>query len=290
MRSILRQVAVSGVTSSDLSGLIVTAPSISGQKRISRILDCLDRRVELLTASNNALEAIARAVFKSWFVDFDPVRAKAEEREPKGMDAATAALFPSEFEENEKCQIPTGWGRRKLGQIADVNWGDTSATKSRYSPEGYPAYSASGPDGLMAEFMFERTGIVVSAIGANCGASWLAQGKWSCIKNTLRLWATDPDVSTELLFYATRGHHLWPKRGSAQPFISQGDARMMSVLVPSDGIAEAFSSIVRPLHQKIEAAQQQGKTLAEVRDTLLPRLVSGKLRVPEAEKMVGAAL
>lgn len=265
-------------------------PPKNTQIGISDLLEALDDRIEELASQNGTLESIARAIFKSWFVDFDPVQAKAEGREPEGMDAATAALFPSEFAESDFGKVPKGWRSRKLGEVADVNWGDTSATKSRYSIEGYPAYSASGPDGLMPSYMFDRTGIVVSAIGANCGATWFAQGKWSCIKNTLRLWATDPDVSTEFLFYATRGHHLWPKRGSAQPFISQGDARLMSVLASSAGIAEAFSSIVRPLHQRVAAAQQQAKTLAEVRDLLLPRLISGKLRVPEAEKMLEPVL
>jgi len=279
-----------GVRGSDLARMNVPVPCLKDQTSASSLLDILDRKIELLRASSDHLEAIARTIFKSWFIDFNPVRAKVEGREPEGMDSVTAALFSAEFVESEFGEIPIGWQRKKLVEIADVSWGDTNATKSRYTVDGFVAYSASGPDGLMPTYMFEQTGIVVSAIGANCGATWLASGKWSCIKNTLRLWATASDMSTEFLFYATSGGDLWPKRGSAQPFISQGDARNMKVLVPSNGLAIVFGATVAPIHRKLEAAREQAKTLVGLRDTLLPRLISGTLRVREAEKLVEAAL
>lgn len=128
---------------------------------------------------------------------------------------------------------PNEWRRRRLGDVADVNWGDTSTTKASYTEVGFPAFSASGHDGYLPYADFDRTGVVLSAIGADCGKTWLAKGKWSCIKNTIRFWATDPEVDTEFLYWLTRDPHFWPKRGSAQPFISQGEARAVEIAYPS---------------------------------------------------------
>ncbi|BBL76263.1 restriction endonuclease subunit S [Methylomagnum ishizawai] len=96
-------------------------PSIGTQKKISDTLGCLDNRITLLRETNSTLEAIAQALFKSWFIDFDPVKAKAEGREPEGMDADTAALFPSEFEDSELGPIPKGWKIKRLAETFDLN-------------------------------------------------------------------------------------------------------------------------------------------------------------------------
>src|SRR5690606_8646078 len=92
-------------------------------------LSALDDRIDLLRRTNVTLEAIAQALFKSWFVDFDPVRAKAEGREPEGMDPATVALFPSEFEESELGLIPKGWRIDEIGKAAPCVGGATPSTK-----------------------------------------------------------------------------------------------------------------------------------------------------------------
>jgi type I restriction enzyme S subunit len=264
-------------------------PPVEDQKQIAALLGDLDERIESLRQTNETLEAMARAIFKSWFVDFDPVRAQAEGREPEGIDAATAALFPSKFQDSELGPIPSGWDFCRLSQVADVNWGDTKTTKSKYVSEGYRAFSASGPDGFMETFMFDHPGVVISAIGANCGATWLARGKWSCIKNTLRFWSTDSEVSTEYLFHQTNNQAFWPKRGSAQPFISQGDARSVKILRPDNRLAALFGDLVRPLHERVSMNIDHTSALSALRDTLLPRLISGKLRVPETEAMLAEA-
>ena len=81
----------------------------------------------------------------------------------------------------------------RLGEIADVNWGDTSVTKSSYVEQGYTAYSATGADGLLPYADYDRQAVILSAIGARCGKVWFAEGKWSCIKNTIRYWSKDDD-------------------------------------------------------------------------------------------------
>ncbi len=273
-------------------------------RAITQILGTLDDKIELNRKMNRTLEEMARAIFKSWFVDFDPVHAKATvRREHPGwtneqisraacpnLKPEIAALFPDSFEDSELGVIPKGWEMDSLGNVADVNWGDTNVTKKSYVDEGYLAYSAKGPDGFLPYYDYDRTGVVLSAIGANSGFTWLAHGKWSCIKNTIRFWCTDQSLSTEYLFYATLGNHRWPLRGSAQPFVSQADARNVQILKPGKNIAKLFGNKVCALHEKCNYAAGENVTLATLRDVLLPKFISGELRVPDAERIVGRCI
>jgi len=264
----------------------IELPDPDEQRAIACILGALDDKIELNRRMNETLEAMARAIFKSWFVDFDPVRAKAEGRQPPGLAPHIADLFPDAFEESELGEIPKGWRVSKLGDVADVNWGDTNVTKKSYVKDGFIAYSAKGPDGFLPYHDYNRTGVVLSAIGANSGYTWLALGKWSCIKNTIRFWSMDETLSTEYLFHATHGNHHWPLRGSAQPFVSQGDARNVLVLKPSGGLGRLFGEIVRFFHEKGRRSSIENCTLATLRATLLPKLISGELRVPDIERII----
>ena len=153
------------------------------------------------------------------------------------------------------------WKTARLGDVADVLWGDTSTTKASYTQSGFPAYSASGRDGFLPHADFDRTGIVVSAIGAECGKTWLAKGKWSCIKNTLRFWSNVPEVDTEFLYWLTSNPEGWPKRGSAQPFISQGDARAMQITYPPLSEQRAIAAVLGALDDKIELNRRMNATL-----------------------------
>ncbi len=120
----------------------------------------------------------------------------------------------------------------ELGKVADVNWGDTSVTKASYVVDGFPAYSATGSDGFLPYFDFDRDGIVLSAIGARCGKTWFASGKWSVIKNTIRFWSESKDLDNKYLYWLTADPDFWPKRGAAQPFITIGDARKLKIPLP----------------------------------------------------------
>ena len=152
----------------------------------------------------------------------------------------------------------------RLGDVADVRWGDTSTTKAAYVDEGYVAYSAKGPDGYLPYSDYDRVAVVVSAIGADCGKTWLAQGKWSCIKNTIRFWSTDPNVDTEYLYWTTRNPLIWPKRGSAQPFIAQTDARNIEIAFPPLQEQRRIAHILGTLDDKIELNRRMNETLEEM--------------------------
>jgi type I restriction enzyme S subunit len=161
--------------------------------------------------------------------------------------------------------------RFKLADVAEANWGNTSLTKSSYSPLAgeYPAYSATGPDGLLEHFEVEGSGVVLSAIGARCGKTWLAQGKWTCIKNTIWFRSKDENfVMNSWLYWITSDPELWPSSSSAQPFISLGDVRKMELWIPSieeqkrivglmDKFSDLSSSASIGLPAEIQARRQQ---------------------------------
>lgn len=248
--------AVPLLNKGDFEQIEVNCPDLPAQRAIASVLSSLDAKIDLLHRQNKTLEGMAEALFRQWFVEY---------KAPGTKMAAGAAL-------------PDGWRVVALGDIADLNWGDTNATKKLYVEKGYTAYSAAGPDGFLPYYDYDRTGVVVSAIGS-AGNTYLAMGKWSCIKNTIRFWATNPSVSTEYLYQATLGAENWPLRGTVQPFISQGDARAMEVVLPADDLAAQYGDIVRPMYIKIEANKEQITSLTKLRDTLLPKLMSGEVRV-----------
>lgn len=239
-----------------LNDLEISIPeNVDEQRRIAEILSALDEKIELNRQTNATLEAIAQAIFKEWFVDFN-------------YPGATGEMVESELG-----LIPKGWKVAQLGEVTDLTWGDTNTTKKSYTQEGFAAYSASGLDGYLPYYDYSRPGIVVSAIGAYSGRTWLAQGKWSCIKNTIRFWSTNSDISNEYLFLYTGNKDFWPLRGSAQPFISQTDARNINILFPADQLAKTFGEIVRPLYQMMFYSDIENMKIAECRDLLLPAIM-----------------
>ena len=247
---------------SALSDFECEFPPLEMQQRIAGILSAYDELIENSQRRIKILESMARALYREWFVHF---------RYP-GHEFVS--LVPSSLGD-----IPQGWEVKNLGSLADIKWGDTSTTKESYVEKGYAAYSASGLDGQLDHYDFDRMGIVLSAIGAQCGKTWLASGKWSCIKNTIRFWAKNECVSTEFLFIATQGQDFWPRRGAAQPFISQGDAERIDVLIPDRATMERFTTFVADSLKHIATFTIQIQNLRRTRDLLLPRLLSGQINV-----------
>ncbi len=249
------------VTWDSFDKLELSLPPLLIQRRIASTLSALDDKIELNSQTNQTLEAIVQAIYKEWFINFN-------------FPGATG-----EMQDSELGLIPKGWRIISLGEIADLTWGDTNTTKKSYVPFGYPAFSASGRDGFLPYHDFDRDGIVVSAIGAYAGKTWFAIGKWSCIKNTIRFCSINPEISNEYLYMATSGPDFWPLRGSAQPFISQTDARGLKVLFPSGDIAKTFGEVTRSMFRQIEENDIQNNYLGQVRDGLLPKLMNGEIEL-----------
>jgi len=262
MQSISRGTTQDNLSVDKLLTFDFLTPPIPVQQRIAGILAAYDELIENSQRRIKILEAMARGLYREWFVHF---RFPGHENHPRVGSALG--------------EIPEGWEVIRLGDIADISWGDTSTTKASYVPDGYPAFSASGMDGKLDHYDYDRVGIVLSAIGAQCGKTWLARGKWSCIKNTIRFWANSPKASTEFLFIATFGQDFWPRRGAAQPFISQGDGQRIELLIPDARTINGFTEYVSKIFVQIATLEEQTQNLRKTRDLLLPRLLSGQIEV-----------
>jgi type I restriction enzyme S subunit len=260
---------------------MVPLPDLQTQQAINEIISLIDQQIANNKALSRNLEALAQSLFKSWFIDFDPVHAKKNGEKPFGMDAETAKLFPDSFVKSELGDIPNGWKMSKLGDLVDLSWGDTKTTKASYVQKGFIAYSASGPDGYLSKFDYDQVGIVLSAIGANCGATWLATGKWSCIKNTIRL--IEKDSKTRYIpyvFQLTNNKEFWPKRGSAQPFIGQEETRGIEVLDPRDELVAKYADMTNSLFLSITNLHLENIYLKELQNTIIPNFIGGILEPP----------
>ncbi|MGD0572655.1 MAG: restriction endonuclease subunit S [Sedimentisphaerales bacterium] len=254
------------LSQANLRCISMKLPSFETQQKIASILSAYDDLIENNTRRINILEEMAQAIYHHWFVDFKfPGHKKVK------------------FVDSPLGKIPEGWEVKALGKIADIQWGDTETTKASYVEDGFNAYSASGLDGKLDHYDFDKTGIVLSAIGANCGKTWFASGKWSCIKNTIRLWAVDKQVSTEYLYFATNNMSFWPRRGAAQPFISQGDAENINVLRPDETLMKRFTEFASQSLALMAKLESQNINLRRTWDMLLPKLISGEVDVSKLE-------
>ena len=297
-----------------LSAVPINLPPLKVQHEIAGVLGALDDRIILLRETNATLEAIAQALFKSWFVDFDPVRARQEGRAPEGMDEATAALFPDAFEESGLGLVPKGW---RVAAVAEVVAGVFDG------PHATPPEADDGPVFLgiknltgsaldLSEFRYiaetdfmqwtrrvtPQAGDIVFSYEATLGFfALIPEGLRCCLGRRLAL----------IRPKATEGNgHFWFHQFVSPPFqrylekhtihgatvnrIALKEFPRYPVLNPSAGIEAAFEAIAEPLWQRIHANQAAAQTLATLRDTLLPRLISGQLRLPEAESAVAAVL
>jgi type I restriction enzyme S subunit len=305
--SIVEQGAgAAGIRASDLAKLLVPVPPLPFQIAASSVLNALDERIETLRKANSSLEAIARAIFKSWFVDFDPVRAKAEGREPEGMDADTAALFPSEFQESELCQIPRGWNIEGFDSAVDITSGGTPKTsRPEYWGGDIPWFSIVDAPSPSEVFVIETEKQITDAGLANCAARLLPIGATiiSARGTVGKLAVTGVPMAINQSCYAllsrvfgTYGTFFQTgclvdtlrqfAHGAVFSTITRDTLTAIKVVTPPKAIADSYEEAAGPLMDTILNNRKMSATLADLRDTLLPRLISGKLRVPEAEAII----
>ena len=262
----------------------VAVPSLALQDQVVEILGGIDDRIALLRETNTTLEAIAQALFKSWFVDFDPVRAKQEGREPEGMDADTASLFPDSFEESGLGLVPKGWPIGILQDLLVLQRGFDLPSSDRI-PGKFPIIAASGPSGTHTITMAKGPGVITGRSGVLGRVFLELEDYWPL--NTA-LWikefrATTPCYAYELLRLLDLSSF---NAGSAVPTLNRNHIHSLKYMIPDMRIVEFYEGIAIKLHQRVKANQQQAQTLADLRDTLLPRLISGQLRLPEAGALI----
>jgi type I restriction enzyme S subunit len=279
-------------------------PPLEEQREIASLLGALEDKIELNRRMNETLEAMARALFKSWFVDFDPVRAKMEGRQAVGMDDGTAGLFRAGLEDSGVGSIPVGWRLGTLGEIAAnprrtldpmevppdtpyiglehmprrslalTSWGrasDVGSTKSRFL-EGEILFGKLRP-------YFHKVG--VAPLAGVCSTDVVVIAPSDPAWYGLMLGHVSSD---EFVAYTDAG-----STGTKMPRTSWSEMARFEILVPDARVAQVFTSLVAPLIQAIRSHIFQSRTLASIRDILLPKLLSGEIRVREAEAMVEAA-
>jgi len=244
------------------------------------MLGALDDRITLLRETNATLEAIAQAMFKSWFVDFDPVRAKQESRAPEGMDEATAALFPDAFDDSQLGLVPRGWRLGKLEDLLILQRGFDLPASERV-PGSYPIIAASGPSGTHHLPMAKAPGVVTGRSGV-LGRVFLELEDYWPLNTTL--WVKEfraalPCYAYEILRLLDFASF---NAGSAVPTLNRNHIHSLPYLIPPRECIEAYEAMAMTLHKRVRENQNHAHTLATLRDTLLPRLISGQLRLPEA--------
>ncbi|MBU1186048.1 MAG: restriction endonuclease subunit S, partial [Acidobacteria bacterium] len=224
------------------------------------------------------------AIFKSWFVDFDPVRAKAEGRDP-ALPAEIAALFPESFENSELGEIPKGWEVKTIGEVVEFAYGKALKASNR-KPGCVPVFGSNGPVGFHNEALVKGPGIVIGRKGNPGIVTWSYKDCFP-IDTTFYVKQTVIILSLNYLFYALKAQDLPSlSADSAVPGLNRNLAYMSNILVPSKEVLTAFDEQIDPLFHKINANDNESESLASLRDILLPKLISGELRVPDAERFV----
>ncbi len=296
---------VIGIKQSELRKVEIPIIPFKEQQEIASILSALDDKIALNRQTNATLEAIAQALFKSWFVDFDPVRAKMEGREPEGMDEATAALFPSELVESELGLIPKGCNVGILGDVCQ-NY------REGVMPENIEPYFPY----IGLEHM-PRKSISLNEWGVSKG---LESGKFRFLVGDILFGKLRPYFhkvgtapidgvcSTDILvirpkisdWYGFSLGHLSSSalidyaeklsNGAKMPRTNWSDLSKYRVVLPDSKAAKILSDFFESIVYKIRANIIQSRTLAEIRDSLLPKLISGQLRIPDTEHQINEVL
>jgi type I restriction enzyme S subunit len=279
IESIVEQVAAAGIRGSDLGRLAVPAPPLAEQKAIAAVLGELDDKIELNRRMNATLEAMARALFQSWFVDFDPVRAKLDGRQPVGLDQATADLFPETFEETALGHVPNGWEVKTLGEVIELAYGKPlKAEERKHGP--VCVFGANGPVGWHDEKLVSGPGIVIGRKG-NPGVVTWAHGDFYPIDTTFYVEPIGACRSLYFFYYALSLQNLANlSADSAVPGLNRNHAYLSMQAIPSQPVLSAFDSQISPIFAAMHANEEQARSLGLVRDTLLPKLLSGELTVP----------
>ena len=250
------------------------------QLLIVKTLGAIDDKIELNRRMNETLEAMARAIFKDWFVDFGPVRAKLEGREPY-LPPDVWSLFPDRLVNSELGEIPTGWGVKALGEVIELAYGKALKAADRKSGS-IPVYGSNGQIGWHDERFVTGPGIIVGRKG-NPGLVRWSPTDFYPIDTTFYVRPKDGKLSLHFLFHALEGQDL-PSiaADSAVPGLNRNLAYMNRQLVPTDQTVEQFDEHTRTIFTRSQHLERESHTLAFQRDALLPKLVSGELQLVDA--------
>jgi len=289
----------------------IQIPSLSEQKAIAHILGSLDDKIELNRQMNLILEAMAQAIFKSWFVDFDPVHVKANGRDTD-LPAEIADLFPDSFMDSELGEIPKGWRIQAISDLTDIVGGSTPrTTELNYWQDGVHSWATpkdlsalSVPLLLETERRITDAGLAQISSGllpvgtvllssrAPIGYLAIAEIPVAINQGFIAMKPKKDISNLFVLFWTAFAHDDILSRANGSTFleISKTNFRPISLVAPPSMIIRAFDQRVREMYNRIVDNERESRTLEALRDTLLPKLISGELRVPDVEKLMDAAV
>lgn len=297
--------AQQNLSAATIKSLRFAFPPLDEQRAIASVLGALDDKIELNRNMSATLEAIARALFKSWFVDFDPVRAKAEGRDT-GLPPEIAALFPDSFENSELGPIPTGWTIHSIASIAVVS--RTIVNPMAYADEAFHHYSIPAFDegrlpvverGISIrsnKFLLEQDDILVSRLNPRTPRVWRpnVNGTLRSICSTEFAVMRSRALPTEWLYCLLSSSGFSEALSTMVTGTSGSHQRVkpesllaMRVITPPTHVAAQFAGLAAPFLSRVPHCLTESQTLAALRDVLLPKLISGEIRVGEAERMIG---
>lgn len=265
-----------------IENIEIPLPPLPIQQRIADILGALDDKIELNQRMNATLEAIARALFKAWFVDFEPVRAKLDGRWQRGqslpgLPAHLYDLFPDQLVDSELGEIPQGWGVGRLDDVLILQRGFDLPTPDRIHGK-YPVIAASGPNGFHDKFMVSGPGVATGRSGVLGRVFFIHDDFWPL--NT-SLWVKEfKRVSPIYAFHLLQDLNLGVfNAGSAVPTLNRNHVHNLQVVIPPKHVVEIFDVQAMSLMQRQKSNETQSRTLTTIRDTLLPKLLSGEVAV-----------
>jgi type I restriction enzyme, S subunit len=290
-----------------LRGTPVPLPPMHEQRAIAHVLGTLDDKIELNRRMNETLEAIARALFKSWFVDFDPVRAKAEGRDPN-LPKHLADLFPDSFEESDVGEMPTGWDAATVAEVANIN-AQTLDRSDHLDVIDYVEISEvmrgeigsvvryeRGTEPSRARRRLRHGDTVLLSVRPDRGAHFLClDPPDTLIASTGFVVLSPRDGNWAFLYAALTRREVGEELGrladgGAYPAVRpEAVARLLQVLPAKEAVGP-YERLARPLFEQSARKRTESKILSALRDALLPKLISGELRVKAAEQIVGRTL
>ena len=306
LETMARGSAQPNLSASDAAKLCVPVPPPAEQRAIAHILGTLDDKIELNRKQNETLEAMARTLFKAWFVDFEPVRAKMEGRWQRGqslpgLPAHLYALFPDRLVESESGEIPEGWRHSTIGEEVAVCGGSTPSTKEPKFWEGGQHCWATpkdlstlkfpvllGTDRKITDAGLARissgllpVGTVLLSSRAPIGYLAIAEVPTAINQGFIAMKCDGILPNTFVLQWCKENMDaiIGNANGSTFQEISKSNFRPIPVVVPPKPVLESYQEISGGLYRQTADNERQSRTLAQLRDTLLPKLISGELRM-----------
>jgi len=280
------------ITTDTFSHWSIPLPPLPEQRAIAHILGTLDDKIELNRRMSETLEQMARALFKAWFVDFEPVRAKMEGRWRRGkslpgLPAHLYDLFPDRLVPSELGEIPEGRREGTLGDLAEVTSGKRpDQTFTSPTPDAsVPLWGGNGPMAYVRQPLFTEPILLTGRVGTLGSVFRISSPCWPS-DNTLVVLPRKRLYMEYVYLFMKRIDFDSLNRGSTQPLLTQTDLKKQLLLIASDDVINEFHKITDSLFASIDATTRESCTLAALRDALLPKLIRGEVRVKDAEKFL----